>query len=106
MFLQLQFTVIAEEPIMRYETDSDEEEKNADPPADVLEEHLREATAGAESAPTDRPVLVIGQEPIAVTQQEIKEEQRARMEANKQKALERARARKLELEKANSTAPP
>lgn len=99
-----------EEPVMRYETDSDEEENHADPPVDVLEEHLCEATSvqvpEAAFAPTTRPVLVLGQESITVIQQDIKEEQRARMEANKQKALERARARKLELEKANSAAPP
>lgn len=91
---------------MRFETDSDEEEKHADPPVDVLEDHFREATADAPSTTQNaRPVLVIGHEPIAVSQQEIKDEQRARMEANKQKALERARVRKLEMEKANSSAP-
>lgn len=77
---------------------------------DVLEEHLRESAHASvsnlvEAAPASapRPTIVIGPEPSTVAQQELKEEQRARMEANKQKALERARARKLELEKANST---
>jgi hypothetical protein len=104
-------------PDTRWEDDhgSDAAEDHADPPDDVVEEHLREAAAvpasiQADAAPasSSRPTLVIGQELITGSQQEIKEEQRARMEANKQKALERARARKLELEKAaagTSTSP-
>ncbi|XP_024363505.1 uncharacterized protein [Physcomitrium patens] len=92
------------------ENDGDAAEDHGDPPMDVLEEHLRESAHASvsnlvEAAPASapRPTIVIGPEPSTVAQQELKEEQRARMEANKQKALERARARKLELEKANST---
>ncbi|KAG0585098.1 hypothetical protein M758_3G258400 [Ceratodon purpureus] len=103
-------------PDTRWEEDhdSDAAEDHGDPPMDVVEAHLRETTSvptavpastQAESAPTSssKPTLVIGEELITASQQEIKEDQRARMEANKQKALERARARKLELEKAAGT---
>lgn len=55
---------------MRYESDSHESEHHAEPLEDVLQDRLREATSvqalEAASAPTTRPVLVMGQEPVTV----------------------------------------
>jgi TIMELESS-interacting protein len=85
---------------------------DADPPLDILNEYLEQTPDGrgrselqSEHTQDIRPKLVVGSGPVKESELSIKEEQRARMEANKLKALERARARKLELERSQSGAP-
>lgn len=85
---------------------------DVDPPVDVLNEYLEQTPDGGgrselqpEHTQDIRPKLVVGSGPVKESELSIKEEQRARMEANKLKALERARARKLELERSQSGAP-
>lgn len=84
---------------------------DVDPPVDILNEFLEQTPdgGGSERQPEHtqevRPKLVVGSGPVKESELSIKEEQRARMEANKLKALERARARKLESERSQSSAP-
>lgn len=105
--------VSAAEEAMRWDEDDDDDEmEHVDPPVDILNEYLEQTPDGGgrrepepEGTQDIRPKLVVGAEPVKESELSIKEDQRARMEANKLKALERARARKIELERSQSGAP-